>query len=123
MAADRGDEASGDVVAEQHDARGIAAIAHRQSAAGVGAVRRISERRLCTEGDVRQINALPREGLRATGHDAAAVNASRIGDLDAAADAGGDVEVAGRVVADQHMLATSWPPLDTDSVPLPLAGV
>ena len=61
------DEASGDVVAEERDARGMAAVAHRQSAAGAGGVLRIGERRLRAESDVRQVDAALREVLRGPG--------------------------------------------------------
>ncbi len=73
VAVRRGDEASGHVVAEEREVRGVAAIAHRQRAGG-GAVLRVGERRLRAEGDVRQIDAMPGEGLRVANLDAAAVD-------------------------------------------------
>ena len=69
---------------------GVAAVGHGQRAAGVGGVLRVGERRLRAEGDVRQIEAVLREGRGRAGRDAAAVGDGRIGDLHRAADAGGD---------------------------------
>jgi hypothetical protein len=63
MAVGNGYEAPCHVIAEERDACSMAAIAHRQSAAGAGGVRRVGERRLRTERDVRQIEAVHREGL------------------------------------------------------------
>jgi hypothetical protein len=67
VAVGRGDEASGHVVAEEGDGCRMAAVGHGQRAAGVGGVLRIGERRLCAEGDVRQIDAVPRESLDGPG--------------------------------------------------------
>jgi hypothetical protein len=51
----------------------MAAVCRRQRAAGAGAVLRIGERRLRAKGDVRQVEAVPREGLGGPDFDAAAV--------------------------------------------------
>ena len=83
-------------------AGGVAAVAHRQRAAGAGGVLRVGERRLRAEGDVRQIDAVLREGAAGIGRHTAAIGDGRIGDLHRAAAAGGDDEVARRVVADHR---------------------
>jgi len=49
-----GEETPRHVVAEKRDGGGVAPVRHRQSAAGVGAVLGVVERRLRAEGDVRQ---------------------------------------------------------------------
>jgi len=94
------DKASGDVVAEEGDARGMAAIAYRQSAAGADGILGIGERRLRSERDVRQIDAALREVVRGPRLDAAPVRHRRIGDRDSAAGAGGDMELTHRIAAD-----------------------
>jgi hypothetical protein len=95
-----GDEASGHVVAEKCDGGGVAAVGHRQRTAGLGVVLGVGERRLRTEGDVRQIDAIAREGLGRPEFDAAAIDNRRVDDRGGPADAGGDAEVRRRVGAD-----------------------
>jgi hypothetical protein len=75
-----GDKASGHVVDEKRDTAGMAAVAHRQRAAGVGVGLRIGERRLRAEGDVRHIEAVPRQRLERLRLDAAAVDDCRVED-------------------------------------------
>ena len=60
MSVSGGDEAPGHVVAEERDGGGVTAVAHRERAAGFGAVPRIGERRLGAEGDLRQVDAVLR---------------------------------------------------------------
>ena len=100
MAVGGDDEASGDVAAEKRDARGVAAVAHGQGAAGVGNVLGIGERGLRTEGDIRKIDAVPREGLGGRRRDAAAIRHRRIDDLHIAVAVGLDAEVRRGVAAD-----------------------
>ena len=63
VAVGRGDEVARHVVAEERDARRMAAVGQRQRAADLASVLRIGERRLRAERDVRQIDAVLREGL------------------------------------------------------------
>ena len=57
----RGNKARGHVVAEDHDGGGVAAVAHRQRAAGAGGIRLIGERRVRAEGD--EVEAMPGKGV------------------------------------------------------------
>jgi hypothetical protein len=83
MAVGRSGEASGHVVAEKRDGGGVAAVGHRQRAAGFGVVLGVGERRLRAEGDIRQIDAaVQRRGVGRAGVNAAAVGDRRVGDLD-----------------------------------------
>jgi NAD(P)-dependent dehydrogenase (short-subunit alcohol dehydrogenase family) len=53
----RGSEVRGHVVAEKRNAHGMAGVAHPDCAGGANAVIRVGEHRLCTESDVRQVDA------------------------------------------------------------------
>jgi hypothetical protein len=64
MAVGRGDEASGHVVAEERDCRGMASVAHRQGAAGASSVLRIGKRRLRTPPElITTLLAVPSSSL------------------------------------------------------------
>jgi hypothetical protein len=104
MALGDGDEASGHVVAKKRDACGMAAVAHRQGAAGAGVIFRASEHALRAKGNVQQIAAVPWECVGWSGIDFAAADHRRIGDFDAAVTGGAELEVRGHVFADQFDL-------------------
>jgi hypothetical protein len=53
----RGSEVRGHVVAEKRNTHGMAGVAHPDCAGGANAVIRVGEHRLCTESDVRQVDA------------------------------------------------------------------
>jgi hypothetical protein len=81
VAVGRNDEASGHVVADQRERRGVAAVAHRQGAAIAGGVPGVGKRRLRTERDVRQVDAALWESLRWPERHAAPIRNCRIEDL------------------------------------------
>ena len=89
----RSGEAPGHVIAEERNRRRVAAIAHCERAAVAGRVRRVGERGVRAEGDVRQVDAVPREGPRTRRHDAAAIGHCRVDDLHLAVAVGLGAEV------------------------------
>ena len=82
VAVGRDGKASGHVVAEERDRRSVSAVAYRQRAASAGRVRRIGERRLRAEGDVRQVDA----AVRVEAQDRTAVDGDAAGNEPGAAD-------------------------------------
>jgi hypothetical protein len=103
--------AARDVVAEKRNARGVASVARRQSATGVGGVLRASKHCPCAQGDVRQADAVFLKCVDWSGLDVAAVHDGQIGDRDIAEQAGGEMEVTRRIApnrldgSDQHAAA------------------
>jgi hypothetical protein len=81
------------------------------------------ERRVRAEGDVRQIDAVLREGRGCKRLEAATIDDHRVEDLDPAAAVCPSTEVRRRIAADHIDLRHQGGAAPTNSVPLPLAEV